>query len=117
VKPDGDDEKWAAQLEVVWILNGKRAPGRIAIGVPELVPDGGGEAICPVALDGLQTVTRVHGQGAFHAHLQAVRSLETQLRNVVAKGARVVLPEYAGQGEAEDPEHDTEFLLEMFKGG
>ena len=110
-----DDVQWIAELAVIWIFHGKRVPGRIAIGVPGLVADSDGEAICPVALDGLQQVTRVRGEGAFHAHLQGVRSLERQLRDLVAKGVRVVLREDSAPGEDEDPERDTESLLAMFK--
>jgi hypothetical protein len=107
--------KWTAELEVIWIVGGRRVPGRVAVGVPELVPDGDGEAICPVALDGLQSVTRVHGHGAFHALMQGVRSLDLQIRDYVAKGVRAVLPEHNNPGDVPDPEFDTANLLAMFK--
>jgi hypothetical protein len=103
--------RWTAEHEVVWLFDGRRVPGRIAIGVPELVPDGDGEAICPVALDGLQPVTRVHGEGEFHALLQAVRFLEVRLRHHVADGVRVVFDD----DPEGDPESATESLLAMFK--
>ena len=106
---------WTAEIQVVWIVGDRRVPGRIAIGVPELVPDGDGEAICPVALDGLQSVTRVRGHGAFHALMQGVRSLELQIRDYAARGVRVVLPGDVEPGDVEDPERDTESLLAMFR--
>ena len=107
--------RWTAELQVVWIVGGRRVPGRVAIGEPELVPDGDGEAICPVALDGLQSVTRVRGHGAFHALMQGVRSLELQIRDYAARGVRVVLPGDVEPGDVEDPERDTESLLAMFR--
>jgi hypothetical protein len=106
---------WTAELQVVWIVDGRRVPGRVAIGVPVLVPDGDGEAICPVALDGLQPVTPVHGDGEFHALMQGVRFLDLRLRHHVADGVRAVLPEDADPGDVEDPERDTASLLAMFK--
>jgi hypothetical protein len=106
---------WTVELQVVWIVDGRRRPGRIAIGVPEFVPDSDGEAICPVALDGLQPVTPVHGDGKFHALMQGVRFLDLRLRHHVADGVRVVLLEDADPGDVEDPERDTTSLLAMFK--
>lgn len=100
---------WTAELPVVWIVDGRRVPGRVAIGVPDLVPDGDGEAICPVALDGLQPVTPVHGDGEFHALMQGVRFLERRIRDYVADGVRVVFP------DDDDPESATDSLLAMFK--
>jgi hypothetical protein len=102
---------WTAELDLVWIVDGRRVPGRVAIGVPEFVPDGDGEAICQVALDGLQPVTRVHGDGAFHTLMQAVRFLHQRLRHYVTDGVRVVFP----ADDIEDPERGTASLLEMFK--
>jgi hypothetical protein len=107
---DGGAMIWTAELPIVWIINGKRVAGRVAIGVPELVPDGDGEAICPVALDGLQPITRVRGDGVFHALMQGVRFLDLRLRHYVADGVRVIYPD----GE-HDPDGDTESLLAMFK--
>ena len=101
---------WTAELPIVWIVDGRRVPGRVAIGVPALVPDGDGEAICPVALDGLQPITRVRGEGEFHALLQGVRFLDRRLRDYVADGVRAVFPDDDG-----DPESATESLLAMFR--
>jgi hypothetical protein len=101
---------WTAEFQVVWLVNGRHVPGRVAISAPELVPDGDGEAICPVALDGLQPVTRVRGEGTFHALLQGVRFLHLRLRHYVADGVRVVYDD-----GSDDPESATEGLLEMFK--
>jgi hypothetical protein len=101
---------WLAEFPLTWVIDGKYVPGRIAIGVPELVPDGDGEAICPVAIDGLQPVTRVHGEGEFHALLQGVHFLDVRIRHYVADGVRVVFP-----GDVDDPERATAGLLAMFK--
>lgn len=109
--PYGDAVIWTAELPIVWIVNGRRMPGRVAVGVPELVPDGDGEAICPVALDGLQPVTRVRGAGVFHALMQGVRFLDLRIRHYVADGVRVVFPD----DEDRDPDSATESLLAMFR--
>jgi hypothetical protein len=103
--------RWTAEHEVMWLLEGRRVPGRIAIGVPELVPGGDGEAICPVAIDGLQPVTPVHGEGEFHALMQAVRFLDMRLRDYVAKGVRAVFDD----DPEGDPDGATEHLLAMFR--
>jgi hypothetical protein len=105
---------WLAEFPVTWVFDGKRVPGRIALGMPELVPDDGeneegareGEAMLTVALDGLQPRTTVHGEGKFHVLLLAIRFLETRLRDHASKGVRVVIY---------DDEDDTDHLLAMFK--
>jgi hypothetical protein len=107
--------RWTAELPIVWIINDRRVPGRVAIGVPELVPNGDGEAICGVALDGLQPVTPVHGEGEFHALMVAVRFLDMRLRDYVAQGVRAVFPDEVEEPDVEDPERDTASLLAMFR--
>ena len=101
---------WTAEIHVVWLVNGRHVPGRVAIGVPELVAGGDGEAICPVALDGLQSITRVRGEGPFHALLQGVRFLDMRLRHYVADGVRLTFPD-----SDDEPESATECLLAMFR--
>lgn len=103
---------WVAELQIVWIVDGKHVPGRVAIGVPQLVPNrDDGEATCAVAIDGLQVVTNVHGDGTFHALMQGVRFLHLRLRHYVADGVRVAFPD----DDDDDPEGDTDSLLAMFK--
>jgi hypothetical protein len=106
---------WVAELPIVWIVDGRRVPGRVAIGMPELVPDGDGEAICPVAIDGLQPVTRVHGDGEFHALLQGVRFLDLRLRHYTADGVRLMLPASDDDTDDDPDGDDAESLLAMFK--
>lgn len=106
---------WLAELPLTWVIDGKRVPGLIAIGMPELVPDdsgdeGEGEAICTIALDGLQPRTRVHGEGKLSALLTGVHFLDARIRDHVSKGVRAVFP-----GDVEDPERATASLLAMFK--
>jgi len=113
--PGGGDpgvpaKPWLVEMPVTWIVNGARVPGLIAVGVPELVPGGDGEATCPVALDGLQRNIAVHGEGAFHALLLAIKHIEARLRDATSEGMRVIFP-----GEDEDPESATESLLAIFR--
>ncbi len=111
-------------MPIVWIFpdgerlpgfpGGQRVSGQIAIGVPELVPDSNGEAIGPITMGGLDgpgRVTNVHGEGKFHALLQAIGFIERRIRDSVAQGFRVELPDFGD----DDPGRDTEFLLAMFK--
>ena len=111
----GGAVKWVVEMPIVWIFpSGKRASGQIAIGVPELVPDGNGEAICPVTMGGLEglgpdRVTDIHGEGKLHALMLALGYIERRIRDSVADGVRVELPEYA-----HDPEGHTEFLVGLF---
>jgi len=105
---------WIAEIPIVWVFGGgQRVPGEIAIGVPELVPDGNGEAICPITMGGLDgpgRVTNIHGEGKFHALLLAIGFIERRIRDSVARGVRVELPD-----EEDDPERATESLVGMFK--
>jgi hypothetical protein len=101
---------WVAELQVIWIVDGKHVPGRVAIGVPELVPNKNGEATCAVAIDGLQPVTLVRGEGTFHALMQGVRFLHLRLRHYAADGVRLTFPD-----SDDEPESATECLLAMFK--
>ena len=108
---------WLAEFPLTWVIDGKRVPGLIAIGMPLLVPDdsgeegeGEGEATCTIALDGLQPRTTVHGEGKFHALLMGFHFLDARIRGHVSQGVRAVFP-----GDVEDPESATESLLAMFK--
>lgn len=103
---------WIAEMPIVWIFtDGERVPGQIAIGEPELERDG--VAICPITmggLDGTGRVIPVKGEGKFHALLQGIHVIERRIRDSVAQGIRVELPDFG-----DDPECDAEFLLAMFK--
>jgi hypothetical protein len=81
-----------AEQRVVFLFpGGQRRPGRIAIGLPELVtPD---EARCTVVLDGMQPPTPVHGASTLQALALALRLARTRLRDFVADGGRVLEPE------------------------
>jgi hypothetical protein len=120
-RPDhhGGTVTWIAEMPIVWIFtDGERVPGQIAIGAPELERDGDGDgdgvAICPITMGGLDgpgRVIPVKGEGKFHALLQGIHVIEKRIRDSVAQGIRVELPDFGD----DDPERDTEFLLSMFK--
>jgi hypothetical protein len=99
-----------AELPLAWVIGGKRVQGLIAIGMPELVDSGEGEATCTIALDGLQRRTTVPAEGRFHALMLGGRFIDDQIRDHVSKGVRAVFPR-----EDEDPESTTESLLAMFR--
>lgn len=81
-----------AEDHVVFVFpDGRRQPGRIAIGVPESVgPD---EARCTVVLEGMQPSTRVHGATTLQALVLALRLARQRLHDFVADGGRVLDPE------------------------
>src|SRR5215207_483772 len=106
---------WIVEMPIVWIFpGGTRVSGQIAIGVPELVPDGNHEAICPVSMGGLNgdRVDDIHGEGKLHALVLAIGYIERRIRDSVAQGVRVELPDYAS--EPGHPEGNTEFLIGLF---
>jgi hypothetical protein len=126
-RPDhhGGTVKWIVEMPIVWIFPsgpaklgfpaGERVSGQIAIGVPEIVSDGNGEAICPITMGGLDgpgRVTNIHGEGKLHALMLALGYIERRIRDSVADGFRVELPDYAG--DPDHPERDTESLIALF---
>ena len=117
-RPDhhGGTVTWIVEMPIVWIFpGGERVSGQIAIGVPELVPDGNREAICPITmggLDGQDRVTHIHGEGTLHALMLALGYIERRIRDSVAQGVRVELPDY--RDDPEHPDRDTEFLVGLF---
>jgi hypothetical protein len=106
---------WIAEMPVVWIFpDGRRVPGQIAIGSPEIERDGDGVATCSITMGGLDgpgRVIPVKGEGTFHALLQGIHVIEQRIRDSAAQGIRVELPDFGDDA----PERDTEFLLAMFK--
>ncbi len=104
---------WIAEMPIVWVfVSGERVAGQIAIGAPELDDDG--VATCSITmggLDGPDRIIPVKGEGKFHALLQGIHVIEKRIRDSVAQGIRVELPDF---GDV-DPERDTEFLVELFK--
>jgi hypothetical protein len=121
----GDTVTWIVEMPIIWIFpiderlpgypSGQRVSGQIAIGVPELVPDGNGEATCPITMGGLDgpgRVTHIHGEGRLHALILAIGFIERRIRDSVAQGVRVELPDYGD--DPEHPERDTECLIGLF---
>jgi hypothetical protein len=104
---------WIAEMEVVWIVNGRPVHGRIAVGAPEVVPSGNGEAICEVALDGLQPVTRVHGEGTFHALALGMKLLGSRIHDHVDQGVRVMFSDEETYDHA-SWDSSTETIMAMF---
>lgn len=102
---------WIVEHEVVWLLpSGERRAGRIAIGAPELVPDGNGDATCAYSLEGLEEPRGpLRGDGTLSALLLALRLIGFTLHSHLARGMRVLTPDHAY-----DPDLDTAGLLAMF---
>ena len=83
-----------AEERVVFLFpDGRRRPGRIAIGLPELLRADPEEARCTVWLDGMQPPTPVHGGSTLQALALALRLARTRLRHFVEDGGRVLYPE------------------------
>ena len=84
---------WIAEEHVIWVLpSGERRAGRIAVGLPEMVADGEGEAKCTIALDGLEPVRAVSGQGTMQALLLALRLGGMRLYDFISHGMSVRCP-------------------------
>ena len=89
---------WIAELPVVFLHpNGRRADGRIAVGLPFVVDER--QASCPVALDGMDTLRMpISGGEPLQALLLAVRFLGARLHDFKTKGGRVL---HRGDDECE----------------
>jgi len=80
---------WIAAHEVLFVHpDGRRSPGRIAVGQPEQVsPD---EARCPIALDGYERLPAISGSSTLQALLLGMRLLGMRLHDFINKGGRVL---------------------------
>ena len=102
---------WLVEHPVTWVLpSGEQRSGRIAVGVPELVPGGGGDATCAFALDGLETGRGpLRGHGALQALLLALQFIGLMLHDYLARGYRVLDPD-----QTYDPDLATAGLISVF---
>jgi hypothetical protein len=84
---------WIAEERVVFVHpDGRRTPGRIAVGLP--VELDATEASCQVALDGCrETPGSIRGGSTLQALMLAVQFLSTLLHDFVSKGGRVLYPD------------------------
>ena len=88
------NDAWIAEQQVVWVFpDGARREGRIAIGVPWVVPDGDGEARCACVLAGLEDAREpISGDGVLEALVLAVRFVGWRLHVLLSQGGRVIRP-------------------------
>jgi hypothetical protein len=100
------EETWIASEDVVFLYaNGRRVPGRIAVGLPVQID--ATEASCMIALDGFQYQThQLRGTSTLQAVLMAVRFIGWRLHDFLSKGGRVLDPE----------EEDADFPIEALFG-
>jgi len=102
---------WIAELRVILVHpDGRRVPGRIAVGQPHTVgggdPAGHDESRCAIEVTGLHS--REHaiiGGGSLQALLLGVRFLGSRLHDFVSRGGRVL-----------DPTDDSDIPLETLFG-
>lgn len=96
---------WIAEERVIFVHpDGRRSPGRIAVGLPVQVDPA--ESTCPIALDGFHTIPRpIHGGSNLQALMLAVRFLGMRIHDFLSKGGRVL-----------DPDDDTDMQLQAFFG-
>lgn len=88
--------KWIAELRVIIVHpDGRRVPGRIAIGEPyvlgggDLAEDNHYESHCPVEITGVFAYPAIGG-GTLHALLTAVDVARYMVRTFVESGGRVL---------------------------
>ena len=100
---------WIAELPVVFVkVGGSRIVGRIAIGTPYRAP--GGEARCPVAIDGLYSrLNDIAGDGNLQALLLAIRFVGNLLTDFCEKGGKLFHPSaVSDEDESLDPGYEIE---------
>jgi hypothetical protein len=102
---------WIAERRVVLVFpDGRRVPGRIAVGQPYALananPATSYESHCPVEIEGLHShLHPIIGAGTLSALLLGVRFLGTMLHELISRGGRVL-----------DPEDDSDIPLEAMFG-
>jgi hypothetical protein len=84
---------WVADEQVIFVHpNGRRSPGRIAIGIP--VRHGEYEVRCAVSLDGLETIgIKACGSSPMQALMLGLQLLGYRLHDFVSRGGKVVGPD------------------------
>lgn len=84
---------WIAEQRVVLVHpDGRRVPGRIAVGQPYVAD--GGESRCPVEIDGFDWGNvPIAGESTLQALLLGVQFLGTTLHDFISRGGRVLDPE------------------------
>ncbi len=91
---------WIAGREVTFIKpDGRKTPGRIAIGEPEEVS--GVEARCAVLLEGLDPVHEARGDSTLQALALALRLAGRRLHDFCSSGGRVEYPDHEGGGDVD----------------
>jgi hypothetical protein len=89
---------WIAELRVVFVHpDGRRVPGRIAVGQPYTLagadPAASYESHCPVEIDGVHSrLFPIVGEGTLGALLLGVQFLGSMLHDFVSRGGRVLYP-------------------------
>ena len=100
---------WIAELPVVFVKgDGTRIAGRIAIGIPYRAP--GGEARCPVAIDGLYSrLNDIAGDCELQSLLLAIRFVGNLLSDFCDKGGKLFHPSgVSAEDGSLDPGHEIE---------
>jgi hypothetical protein len=77
--------------------DGRRIPGRIAIGQPRTLaggnPAGDHETLCAIEITSIHSPLQLHGGGSLQALLIAIRFAATRLHDFVENGGRVLHPD------------------------
>jgi hypothetical protein len=85
--------EWIVDEPVIFVhQNGRRTPGRIAVGMPRWIDDF--EARCAVALDGLEEIgIPACGSSPLQALVLGLQHLGYRLHDFQSRGGRVVYPD------------------------
>jgi hypothetical protein len=86
-------QSWIAEESVIYLYpDGRRVPGRIAVGLPLRIGDG--EYDCTISLDGVDSVPGpLKGASPLQALLMALHFAGARLHDFLANGGRVLDPE------------------------
>jgi hypothetical protein len=86
-------QQWIADEKVVFLHpDGRRVPGRIAVGMPVQISDG--EAGCAISLDGFDYIPGpLKGASPLQALLMALQFIGWRLHDFISSGGRVLHPD------------------------
>ena len=81
--------QWIAEAHVILVRpDGRRTPGRIAVGLPVVREQ---DCACEVVIDGLEPPRNIYGHDTLQALLLALRFIGMRLDDVCARGLRIEL--------------------------
>jgi hypothetical protein len=82
--------RWIAEEKIRLEFEGRTIASRLLVGRPRMVDKN--EAVCVVAIEGVERPYEIHGDGTLQALLLGIRFLGFRLHDLTSRGARVLGP-------------------------